>query len=1021
MHKYSKFLVSLFFIGIIFRVSAYGQQSDVTHVNATRAAIQEISLDGQWQFHPVTTNESMSVNDIDSYAERITQDTASWYTIKVPQFLNRIVWWNKISQEYEKQEDARMASFPFDAQHTQSGWYRKNLVFDNADAHSEISVDFEGVAMISRVYCNGHYVGGHLGMFGSFSCRLTPYLNWKGKNTISVYVERGAQTKDADQVISVAVTAPITKGMLSSLNAGLFGGFGNGPRGKSMGIWQPVKLKVSKVGGEIKDVFFNPSLNGHHIEFTLHNPLTSPITGTIEYSLKNTKTGQLLIKDRVASNVLLDPQADKEITVDKDGLNPKLWTPDKPELYTLEVNWLDSKGHIVDSRSEVVGYRTVTVKGEQIYLNGHPYWVRGANMPPYGYRPNDSATAYHFLQLMHDGNTQVTRSHGNPWNNLWYSAADKIGIGVSAEGVRSWALMTKAPPPPTPILEHWEKEQLETVKQYRNHPSILFYEVANEGLQGDDENPEKLAIFKNIIDKMRKLDPSRPIIQTSGDPDNQKIADIEDIHSYWGWYESSSYVNDYSKPMRGLTIGDKRPFMNEECAIPYSSIDNGKILPFYIPLYSAQPWVGDIGVSGNDTSYYQDHIQSEAKMKAEKLRYSRQKLPTAGFMLFCNATWVEHALAKPPSEWNLFPVYHAVKQAFQPVLVAWQTPQSVFYAGDRIHPKIYVVNDDANFSNLNGLKLLVKVVNQTGKILGSKKQSLGDVPYYAVKDYSFEMTIPQVKSADKEMVSAKVVLQLTDKNGREVSSNSYEVRIGSHQWAARDDKDNTKLTIAEAGCGKEILSYLNQTGMHVQKLKETSAKADIVLLGPDAKDISLQQATSSLKPNGRLIILGQGEDSHRFCQDIIVNDTAHKVSSKQQMDNFMYSNGKASGTVEKVKGEFVEMLGWDKKLPVFNGLAAMDWKWWMQGDTLPSFACNVSHKINANDNSVIPLGRFLSPHFYWGGNLKKIYESNIGYPVFAVNRDWGKLIVCDLAIKEAISYDPRAAKTLTNLIVEPIQ
>lgn len=1023
MNRYLQLFICVFFIGMLSGISAYAQDPDIVHINTNKEAIEEISLNGKWQFHPATDNSSMSVDDIDSYAGKVTQGTADWYTVSVPQFLNHVIWWNKISQEYELQEDKRISSLPFDAPHTQSGWYRKSLVFDNTKDGTlpEVCVDFEGVAMISRVYCNGHYVGGHLGMFGSFCCRLTPYLNWKEKNTILVYVERGAQTKDADQVVSVAVTAPITKGMLSSLNAGLFGGFGNGPRGKSMGIWQPVTLKISQPGGKIKDIFFNPSLHGHHIEFTIHNPMNSQVTGIIEYSLKNLKTGHLLVKDKLKQSVVVGPRADKKLTVDKDGLNPELWTPDQPALYSLEVDWLDNKGHVIDSQSQDVGYRTVSVNGQQIYLNGHPYWVRGANTAPYGYKPDDSVTAYHFLQLMHDGNTMVTRSHGNPWNNLWYSAADKIGIGVSAEGVRPWALMTKAPAPPEAILEHWEKEQLETVKQYRNHPSILFYEVSNEGLQGDAKNPAKLAILKKIIDSMRKLDPSRPIIQTSGDTDYQNIADIEDIHSYWGWYESSSYVNDYTKPMRGLTIGDGRPFMNEECAIPYSSVDNGKVLPFYVPLYSAQPWVGNLGVFGNDISYYQEHIRAEAKMKAEKLRYSRQKLSTAGFMLFCNATWIEHALSRPASQWDPFPVYNAVKQAFQPVLVAWQTPQRVFYAGDRIDPDIYVVNDDTNFSDLSGLELQLEVVDSTGKVLTSKKAGLGDVAYYAVKKYPLEMDIPRAAGDDGQMIRAKVVLRLTDKNGRQVSYNTYQIRIASYKWASHNDGNNKKLTIAQAGCGKGILSYLKRTGMQVQKLQGVNSKADIVLLGPDAKDVPLQQAVSSLKPDGRLIVLEQAVGAHRFCQDIIVHDTSNDNASKQAIDNFMYTKpGSGSGTIEKVKGEFVEMLGWEKKLPVFNGLAAMDWKWWMQGDTLPAFACIASHKINIKDKDVIALGRFLSPHFYWGGNLKKVYQSNIGYPVFVVKRKWGKLIVCDLAIKEALPYDPRAAKTLTDLMTEPV-
>jgi tetratricopeptide (TPR) repeat protein len=67
---------------------------------------------------------------------------------------------------------------------------------------------------------------------------------------------------------------------------------------------------------------------------------------------------------------------------------------------------------------------------------------------------------------MHDGNQMITRSGCNPWNKLWFSAADEMGVAVACEGVRPWALMSKTPPPPPAILAQWKQEQLETVRQY---------------------------------------------------------------------------------------------------------------------------------------------------------------------------------------------------------------------------------------------------------------------------------------------------------------------------------------------------------------------------------------------------------------------------------------------------------------------------------------------------------------------------------------------------------------------------
>ena len=114
------------------------------------------------------------------------------------------------------------------------------------------------------------------------------------------------------------------------------------------------------------------------------------------------------------------------------------------------------------------------------------------------------------------------------------------------------------------------------------------------------------------------------------------------------------------------------------------------------------------------------------------------------------------------------------------------------------------------------------------------------------------------------------------------------------------------------------------------------------------------------------------------------------------------------------------MLGWTKHRPLFDGLEAMDWKWWAQGEGRPASVCSATHRVDSHNPSVTVLGRFLPPHFYWSGDLKKIYQSKLSYPVFAAKRPWGELVVCDLRVTEAAACDPRALKTLNNLVRQPL-
>ena len=978
--------------------------------------VQNISLNGTWLFQPVEKPAGAAPAELDAAAMSLQMhgaNEASWYPLAVPQFLNTYSWWLDISKKFVVADKARLAALPFDAEKTQAGWYLRQLVLPAGNAPvPEVVVDFEGVAMLSRVYCNGHLVGQHTGMFGSLSCRLTPYLQRGATNNLLVYAERGVKVKDADTVLGVAVTVPVTRGMLSSLNHGMFGGFGRTVMARFLGIWQPVTLKISQPSARIDDVFFIPSLDGHRIQFQLVNSNATPAAGLLRCRVTDKTTGELLNESMLRVADPIPAGASQAEVLTASDLKPKPWTPDRPNLYTLTLEWCSADGQqVLDRWTDEVGYRTISVNGSQLYLNGKPYWCRGAGQPVYGYKPTDAATAHGFLKMMHDGNEVVTRTGCNPWNDLWYSAADSEGVGVASEGVRPWALMSKTPPPEKALLAQWKQEQIETVRRYRNHPSIFFWCIANEGLQGDATNPKKIAIFRDIINAVRTIDPTRPVCQTSGDSDVAHNAEIEDVHSYWGWYESSSFVNDYKSPRRGLSGTPGHAFLNKECAVPYQDTDTGGVHPAYITRFSAHPWVGELGVYGTNTSYFAEHIRAEVKLKSEKLRYQRREQPTAGSLLFANTTWVQDLLTQSPAGWKPFPVYDAVKLGFAPVLVAWGTSQSVFFGGDSIATWLYVVNDDADFRDLKNLSAEVEITDATGKSLQRQTQALGDVDYFAVRDWPLQIQFPAVPDA-AGLTSATVRFRLLQ-GDKVIAENYYPIRVASHAWAV----GKSSLTIAAEGCDETVVAQLKAAGLRVLGLNEaTAAKADVVLLGPQAQNVAPETAIAALKPGGRLIVLEQGAEAQRFFTDVLAKPEAGapKADNENEVKDFMYDNGqKGSG---KITGEFVEMLGWAQHRPLFDGLDAMDWKWWAHGEGRPAYACSGAHRVDLKNANVIPLGRFLAPHFYWSGDLKKNYAVKIEYPVFAVRRPWGELLVCDLGISESLAADPRAAKTLLNLI-----
>src|SRR5690606_16309894 len=59
--------------------------------------------------------------------------------------------------------------------------------------------------------------------------------------------------------------------------------------------------------------------------------------------------------------------------------NPRPWSAERPDLYTLVVTLRDPRGQAVESTSTRVGFRTVEVRDRQLLINGRPVLIKGVN------------------------------------------------------------------------------------------------------------------------------------------------------------------------------------------------------------------------------------------------------------------------------------------------------------------------------------------------------------------------------------------------------------------------------------------------------------------------------------------------------------------------------------------------------------------------------------------------------------------------------------------------------------------
>ncbi|HWW26827.1 MAG TPA: glycoside hydrolase family 2 TIM barrel-domain containing protein, partial [Caulobacter sp.] len=216
------------------------------------------------------------------------------------------------------------------------------------------------------------------------------------------------------------------------------------------------------------------------------------------------------------------------------------WTAETPNLYTLLVEVLDTKGQVIQATPQRIGFRTVEIKNGRVAVNGKPIVIRGVNRhehDPETFHVISEASMRRDIELMKRNNINAVRTSHYPNTELWYALADEYGLYVMDEAdIESHAYMDYANKHPElrPKLQigfdpAWEQAHvsrvLNMVERDKNHPSVIFWSLGNEA--GIGPNFEKAAAAA------RKRDPSRLI-------------------SYLGWgtldweHEPNAFVDIYA-------------------------------------------------------------------------------------------------------------------------------------------------------------------------------------------------------------------------------------------------------------------------------------------------------------------------------------------------------------------------------------------------------------------------------------------------------------------------------------------
>ncbi|GGC15089.1 glycoside hydrolase family 2 TIM barrel-domain containing protein [Pseudoduganella buxea] len=363
------------------------------------------------------------------------------------------------------------------------GWYRHRLDLSAADAARVLRLNFEAVYMNADIWLNGEHVGNHRYGYTAFTLDLTGKAR-AGENVIVVRVNH--VDPSSRWYAGSGLIRPVTLDLLDPVHIAP----------DSVFVTTPVAT-AERGDVQVSAGIANRGKSPARVE------LISTVVGTSDAALAQARR-QLTVAARGSVDVtqrLAVPQ-------------PKLWSPDAPNLYTL-VQEVRVDGVVKDVRRTRFGIRTVTADATNgLRINGRKVLLRGGNIHHDNYMlgaagsPDADARK---VALMKQAGYNAIRSAHNPASQATLRAADELGMLVIDEAFDMWRISKRDADSSRFFDSDWRQDIDSLVTSGRNHPSVLFWSVGNE--IPEQGTPAGARTARELAARIRRLDPTRPVTQ----------------------------------------------------------------------------------------------------------------------------------------------------------------------------------------------------------------------------------------------------------------------------------------------------------------------------------------------------------------------------------------------------------------------------------------------------------------------------------------------------------------------------
>ncbi|MER2492912.1 glycoside hydrolase family 2 protein [Catenovulum sediminis] len=342
-------------------------------------------------------------------------------------------------------------------------WYKKEIDIPKHWQKKKLIIRFEGAMNAANLWVNGENIASHLGGYLPFVADITDHVEYGKTNHIFVKLD------NRDNYI----TGPKPLELLD------FNTYGGLYRGATLHVKNSVFITDEILADEIASggIFVSyPEITNDkaivaiqtHIENSEFSAQTIDVVQNLMFE------GQLV--ESTTQTITLDANSQKTVKQTVSVINPKLWHPNNPNLYSLETE-IKNQQHSLEKQQTRIGIRSFAFNDKhELLINGEKIFLRGVNRhqeyPHVGYALSPQADYRDAVKIKSAGFDYVRLSH-YPHSKDFIKAADELGL-VLVDAILGWQYFSPFPEFQEQIVQTCR----DMIRRDRNHASIMAWECS---------------------------------------------------------------------------------------------------------------------------------------------------------------------------------------------------------------------------------------------------------------------------------------------------------------------------------------------------------------------------------------------------------------------------------------------------------------------------------------------------------------------------------------------------------------